>query len=360
MRCIDVRASVVLCKGVGMKVLRDNFVDLWIQVCFYAVSVAVFALFVYRASDVFAVHDAKPACIQAQVAQESLPAGTKPKIVTMGLFIRNFVTFDIIHNTIVVDGVVSAVFDKSQISVDEVGKFTIESGDVTRKADPVVNTKGDKTYALWDVRLTINPNFNFTGYPLDSHRLDIVISNYEVPSAVVEFAVENKFFTMDPHVNVAGWNFVGKSVQTGYAFELLPFGNDDKGIYSPRVIFSIDCKRHDINHLLSILLPMLGLFFLSLLVFSYSVQDFMDSYVTLAMAMLAYRFVIQTMAPDTSYFMLSDYLFLLFLGVSLLTFFMNILVEYRSIRIKVVTLGLFHIVLFGAVCYVFYMLMGKI
>lgn len=338
-----------------------NFVSLWVQVCFYALSVIIFGIFINRASNVFSVHDPKATCIPAKPVHEQLPAGTKIRTIAVGLFIRNFVTFDVVHNTIVLDGVVSAVFDKTQISVEDVGKFTVESGDITRKADPVIKTTKDgKTYALWDVRLTINPSFNFTGYPLDSHRLDIVLTNYEIVSADVEFIVADKFFLIDSHLSVSGWNFVGKNAQTGYAFELLPFGNDDKGVYSPRVIFSIDCKRHDINHLLSILLPMLGLFFLSLLVFSYNVSDFLESYVTLAMAMLAYRFVIQTMAPDCSYFMLSDYLFLLFLGISLLTFFVNILVEKRSVRAKIITLGLFHVILFFSVVYVFYALMGAL
>jgi len=346
-------------KGSNMKVARQNtYITLWVQVCFYIISSVIFGLFIYRGSAVFIVHDADPACVPQKIVAER----TKDKIhaISMGLFIRNFVQFDIVHNTIVFDGLITAVFDKNRVPLDTVSKFTVESGDITRKSDPVVKTNGSLVTALWDVRISLTPNFNFKGYPLDSHRLDIILSNYAVEPSVIALESSDTNFTMDQHINIPGWNFIDKKVCNGYAYDLIHLDDKHEGNYFPRVIFSIDCKRHDINHLLAVLLPMIGLFFLSMLVFSYSVQDFMDSYMTLAMAMLAYRFVIQATAPDTSYFMLSDYLFLLFLALIFFTFFINILVEYRSSRLKLGTLAAFHILLLACFVYALYIVMGKV
>jgi hypothetical protein len=97
---------------------------------------------------------------------------------------------------------------------------------------------------------------------------------------------------------------------------------------------------------LSLLLPLLLTFFVTLVSFSFDVGAFFEAHLVVAIgaitALLAYRFVIQAMAPDVGYFMLSDYLFLLFLVAVFAAFFVNTVIRDISLRTKKIIVVLLH------------------
>jgi len=323
------------------------------QVCWYVISFAIFAFFIYRTMNVFKVYDPQPGFIEPDKA-ELVDAG-KTKI-TLGLYIRDFVGFDLAKNEITFDGIVSAYFNGHDASLADVGKFSFEKGEITRKSEPYVTVLDGITYAFWDVRVRFTADFNYKAYPLDNHRIYIVLTNYALAPFVSEFTVPSKDFELAPHITLSEWDIIHKASVTGYMCEPLRFGPQKTEACFPRAVFALDCKRHDLNHLLSILLPLLLIFFVTLVSFSFNVQEFFEAHLVVAIgaitALLAYRFVIQTMAPDVGYFMVSDYLFLLFLLAIFVAFFINTTIQSMPLAVKkllVVALHAFVILGSGAI-----------
>ena len=65
-------------------------------------------------------------------------------------------------------------------------------------------------------------------------------------------------------------------------------------------------------------------------------------------ALFAYRFVIESLSPNVSYFMVSDYLFFLYLLLSLLTFLSVSRALNEPVRIKkLIIIGLYALMLVG-------------
>jgi len=85
-----------------------------------------------------------------------------------------------------------------------------------------------------------------------------------------------------------------------------------------------------------LLLPLLVLFFMSMFSFSYDHkidrENILEIGVASVAAMVAYRFVIDTVAPNTPYFMLVDWLFALFLVLSFLVFLINVFDLFKKYR----------------------------
>ena len=90
-----------------------------------------------------------------------------------------------------------------------------------------------------------------------------------------------------------------------------------------KVIFSIDFKRSGYRFIFLIFIPIFLIFFIGLFSFAFNPEDknSRSTIMNLASAslasLLAYRFVINNMAPSgVGYFMLSDHIFNLFLVLS--------------------------------------------
>jgi hypothetical protein len=109
-------------------------------------------------------------------------------------------------------------------------------------------------------------------------------------------------------------------------------------ISSSRVVFSFDCNPIDMRHFLNIFLPLYLIFFLTLFSFSFVYSEHTTDVPSIAAAsvpaLFAYRFVIESISPNVSYFMVSDYLFFLYLILSLLTFLSISWALNHSVRSK--------------------------
>lgn len=341
-------------------IIKPDNVSPLFQVILYILSFCAFGFFIYRAHNVFKVYDPEPGFVGPSKTQLD---GVKKKPIGLGLYIRDFVSFDMIKNEIVFDGIVSASFSHDT-NIASIGKFSFDKGSIVSQSEPYSTTVGKTTYAFWDVRVSLTADFNYKGYPLDNHRLYIVLTNYALEPFVSEFQVSTTDFSVAPHVTLSDWDIVSKEIATGYMCEPLKVGPENTNVCFPRAVFMLDCQRHDLNHLFSILLPLLLIFFVTLLSFSFNTQEYLEAHLVIAIgaitALLAYRFVIQAMAPDVGYFMLSDYLFLLFLMAVFIASFINTTMRQLSLRVKQIIIVALHLfVIIGSIM-IFHYIVGSI
>ncbi len=97
-------------------------------------------------------------------------------------------------------------------------------------------------------------------------------------------------------------------------------------MYHPRVIFALDYTPTGLRQLVSIILPLLLIFSLTIFTFSMDPEPYYRSILTLSSGavtgLIAYKFVIENLSPKVGYFMLGDMLFFLFLTMTFVIFFL--------------------------------------
>jgi len=289
------------------------------QVIVFTIATLLFCLIAYVPVYKFNSYDPCP-----HLLPNSNLATLAPLKIRMGLHIRNFSKADMLKNDFTVEGTLWFEFDEKKISLDDIAKFSIEKGEIIEQSKPVISKVGTRTLAQFIIRARFKTDLNYRAYPLDDHNIFIVFSNQTISADTALFEISPENFTCAPDVNVPNCHIEKLMAEAGYTESALTLTDRQQVMRHPRAVFSISCNRIDIRHFLNIFLPLLLIFFFTLFAFSFDFAEHGATVPSIAAAgvpgLLAYRFVIETLSPDVSYFMLSDYLFFLFLFVVFMIF----------------------------------------
>ncbi len=255
--------------------------------------------------------------------------GGDPVQVEVGLYITNWHQFKIVENLFVFDGVIWFQFDPALISLDTIDKFSFEKGELLRKSPPSTKLIDGKLFAEYKVRLRFTTTLSHKFFPLDDHRIYItVVNTYVTPSEVIFRSYKSDFAT-SKKIFIPGWNQVDTAVQTGYEEEYIDKFDQRKVIRYPQVVFMLDFMRSGIRLILLIFLPLFLIFFMSLFWFAFAPDEgrtIMALTTGSVTALIAYRYVIQTMSPaKVGYFLLSDHIFTFFLALAFTSFVLALL-----------------------------------
>ena len=195
-------------------------------------------------------------------------------------------------------------------------------------------------------------DFNYKEYPLDDHRFWFCLKNSALPIEKYCFTVLPHAFVLGPRMTINNCMAENVNAQVGYVARDVTLPDGRHQMNSSRAIFYVDCNPIDMRHFLSIFLPMYLIFFLTLFSFSFGYSEHVTDVPSIAAAgvpaLFAYRFVIESISPNVSYFMISDYLFFLYLLLSLLTFLsVSWALNYPASTKKVIIVSLYVIMLIG-------------
>lgn len=328
------------------KINKEHLASIPVQITFLMVSLVILALCLYRPITQFHPVDSKPGI---ETLEQYDPSVVHIKT---GLHITDFLKFDAIKNEYSVNAIIWFAFDPKQVSLEQIEKFSFTKGEILKKSDPVITKTGDgKTVALYYLRVQFASIPNFKRFPLDDHYLFLnVINNGLYPIQAV-FDVDANDYLLSQNLHTPGWQIVEQGAQGGFTKTMV---SPNANSMQPKAIYSIGLSKQDYRQLLLILLPLLVIFYFG--IFAFSIQDIVLA-VTLILAsvsgLIAYAFVIQTLSPQVGYLMLSDYMFLLFLGIIFVVFFVTVLnatpehiLSKKSVeRIKGITLICIYIAL---------------
>lgn len=294
-------------------------------ICMAITSIMLFGL-IYKATVTFKTFDEMPELLPITPKLATEFSGTGK--VKVGLQIANFSIFDVLANNFAFAGTVWFEFDPSITSLDTIGKFSFEKGDIKFLAAPNTRIIKGKLFARYDVKVDMKDNLNYKYFPFSDHTIFITLDNNYVSPAEMIFESAISDFVISKGLFVSGWKEYDKHVYTGYSLAQLEQNNKETDVYRPRTIFSIDYKFSGIRQILTILLPIILIFFITLFTFAMEPVNYDKSILTLSSgsvtALLAYRFVIENLSPKgVGYFMLSDLLFFIFLTMTFLVFFLN-------------------------------------
>lgn len=257
--------------------------------------------------------------------------------VKTGLYLKSFPKFDVVNNQFVFDALLWFEFHPNEIMLETIGKFAVDNGKVINRSPPDLKVVGDVVVATYDIRVDCRANLDFVKFPFEDHKLSIIVTNNAVTPYEMFFIVDNTTFNTAPDLNISNWKIKSLNTDSGYFSPGLDTKQEDKGSSYPKAIFTVDVQKTGIRKVLVIFLPIYLVIMLSLFSFLMALKNYVGRF-SLASAgisaELGYRFVLDKMIPEVSYFTIADSLYLVLLVASFLVFISQLFVgRYCSLYV---------------------------
>lgn len=293
------------------------------------------------------------------LSQEVLSSLDQEYTVRVGFEARDFITFDPEKNDFTILAKLWFEYDPAHIAFEDIDAFSFVKADILKKSKPFFRTKDNGlTCVQYYLRLHFYSELDYRSFPLDDHRLYLSLIS-PAPITTFFYTVDNGSFKRGEDFHITGWKPVASRAVAGYDTEQI---GDSEAIQYPKVVFSVDLSKNDTRHLFLILLPLLFIFFVS--IFALSIRDFVVAIsvvVAAISALIAYAFVMQSISPDVPYFMISDYLFLMFL-VAIFSIFLTLLFTVQDhgvthenmLKIRGATVIVLYSVVVACWCYIIF------
>ena len=290
--------------------------------------------------------------------------GGEPVVVDVGLYLTNWRVFDVVNNDFAVDAVVWFQFDPALISLETIGKFSFEKGELFSKSEPSTKLIDKKLFAEYKVRLRFTSTLNHQFFPLDDHHIYMTLVNTYVSPNEVIFQAYKSDFSISKHIYIPGWQLVNRSVKAGYEEGYFSKFDTRKVIRYPEVVFMLDFARFGISLIFLIFLPFFLIFFISIFWLGFEpdkIESIMPLTTGALASLIAYRFVIQGMSPKVGYFLLSDHIFMFFLALAFVSFVIALIwVRYGKmspamIKLRGMAFISFHLLFIGVWYYLLFM-----
>ncbi len=263
------------------------------------------------------------------------PIGVAPNInaIETGLFLRDFSKFNIIQNQFELEGALWFLYNPLYVSSSLLDNFQVSYGEVMFIGKPLVFAVGNQELRWYNVRLRFSSSLQYHRFPIDVHRISLVIYNAALANTRSTLITARNALDITEIPHTPGWNLIQHQAKEGYWHHTLQTHEGDILLKAPSIQFTLDFKRIGIRHLLVIILPLFLMYLMVLFAVILSFSSLHRSAITIVTAaiaaIIAYRFVLESLSPEVDYLMLSDYIYLLFLSASFLLFLL--IVMYRHI-----------------------------
>ncbi|MFA5307037.1 MAG: hypothetical protein WC365_06330 [Candidatus Babeliales bacterium] len=257
--------------------------------------------------------------------------------VKVGMFIRDVPIFNIEKNNFKIDSVIWFEFNGDEITLDTLEKFSIDNGKILSKSPPDIKiSENGLIFAKYNVLFELNTNLGFHHFPLENHRLSIVISNDFVTPKEMTYVVDASGFQIQSNILPAGWDIKDTYVNSGYLPLKFDPQDTSKKTENPKALFALNLVKTSSRKALIIFIPLFSASILSLLSFITGLANTFSMFTLTASAvtaLLTYRFVIEQMMPTVGYSTLADTIFLFLLLFSFIVFTTQILTVRRYMAI---------------------------
>ena len=305
-----------------------------------SILVTVLLLFGIIASKVdhFTSTDGMPQILPL-VPTKDLSASGAVAHVKAGMFFYDFPVFDMVKNNFLVDAIVWFQFDPTVISLDAVGKFSFEKGTILKRSEPSTKMINDELFARYLVRIKLSSTLDYKYFPMDDHRLYIVLTNELLTPSELRFVVSEAGLGISPTVYTQGWRPVGKAVRSGYAIAKLDSYDETKVVKTPRAAFIIDFGKPGLRKVLLIFAPIFLLLLMGLSSLFFDHEKGARAILSLSVGslsgLLGYRFVIEKLSPEVSYYTLTDHMYTMVLGLLFLLVLFNMFIMRKEYTLLV-------------------------
>lgn len=323
------------------------------QVFFMVITATVLSFFIIKRTQMFLPNDQVPV-VEIHTPLSLSALGGNPEAIGIGLYIDNISKFDTVNNEFSANCILWFTLNPGTISLDVLGKFTLKRGIILNRSEPIIKILNNKLFVQYKIRILFSTELDFSAFPLDDHYISLQIVNDFITPMEALFQTNEQDLVVGKNVNVYGWKFVGKEATAGYLTTELDPGDLHKNSHTIATVFSLFYSFVGLRFAISVFLPLLMIFFISLFCFSFGDTARTSIAVGTVTALLAYRFVIDSMSPKVGYFMLSDYLFFSVLASTFFVFFIIVLDAFgtqASLMTKKTIIASLHIALLVMISY---------
>ena len=249
--------------------------------------------------------------------------GGFPERIVVGLNIDQFQKFDVTKDSFEFSGTLWFSMGLDALSLKTLQSFRFDRGNILFLSEPNTSIDHDKVIVRYLVRVAFNAGLNYQDFPLDDHLVTLMLSNPFLEPEQVLFETSTANLVVSPDLKPYGWSLSTKSARTGYSSSQLSEQEDSLIFSRPVAEFSLEVERYGIRFLLAILLPIILIF--SVMCFSLSAESAQSISIASGgiTAIIAYRFVIEQISPQSGDLMVSDNLFFLILTGALMVFMMS-------------------------------------
>jgi len=336
--------------------LPTKFASFHYQIIFILLSALFCTKLFHEKATEFTSTDPKPefSILTPESVRDFLGSSIGSKV-DAGIHIENFQEFDMRKGLFIIDMIVWFKFNPAIISLDTIGKFTFEKGEIRHKSKPEVKLINDVMFARYNVRLKFTTNLNHRLFPFNDNRIFITLVNKKVsPSELIFESYESDFY-LSKNMLISGWEKVDHAVMTGYVQATLDRHDPTTKIFYPLAIYFIDFSRTSARQAFILLLPIFIVLYLMFISLTFAFDRY-GTRISLSTgnlaALLSYRFVIENAAPKVGYFMLTDHIFNLFLGMAFFILFLNIAMKREGLtKIRGYALMILHAIHLSVIYY---------
>jgi len=298
----------------------------------------------------------KEPLLQTLTPAKVIAFGGLPQTVIVGLNIQDFQTFDVINKKFVFNGTVWFLLNPGFISLKTLSKFEFAQGQILEKGEPKTEIIDNKLFVEFPIRVQFTSPLDFNYFPIDDHNIHIIFTHPQLSPEEMNLQSWQQYFTDLSDEKSLGWERIDTNVYNGYSDIQLDEFDENKEQLIPTVVFELKYSRYGSRYIVSILLPLLLIFYLSLFSLSSTHRTAISLATGSVTAILAYRFVIENLSPNSGYFMLSDYIFFMFLMATVFVFFLVMLESFefhlpKTVK-KLFVVGI-HMFVIGATYYFF-------
>ncbi len=277
-----------------------------------------------------------------------------PARVSVGLTITDFPEFDVANNVFQLAGIIWFTFDPALIGLSTIEKFSFSKGKIDYKSEPITRLDGDMLTVRYNIRATFRSDLYYGFFPFEDHTLHLMLANMAVNPDELAFDSSYANFIIDqPYIS--GWDYADHRVKSGYSTIPLGVGHKSKEVAYPSVLFILDFFHHSIRYVIAVLLPLLIIFFIDMFSLCFDQRKDRETLVAITTAniaaLVAYRFVIETLTPRVGYPTIADYLYFLFLTNTFLIFMVNCVGPYLTVRLKKIISVLLQTVITSTIVY---------
>lgn len=336
--------------------LTHQIVPIPFQVICITLSLIWFAIIINERLKVFS-----PLEKGAQIIQITPPVyqnfGASANFATAGLYIERFSTFDMVNNVFVFSGYVSFKVAPNIISLESLGKFSFEQGDILEQSAPETQIVDGDLLVVFRIKVRFSSLLNYEYFPFDDHKLRITLTHNGLSPEDIIFESSEQDLIVKTDVANYGWHQLNQVVEPGYIESGLDTYDARHTQYHPAITFAIDYERYGVRFILLIILPLLLILYVSLLGFSLDESTAVRNAGGSVTGILGYRYVIDTLSPKVGYFMIADYVFFMILTIAVILLAIYILTSYQitiSMRAKKYMIVAIHLMINTISTYFFF------
>jgi hypothetical protein len=284
--------------------------------------------------------------------------GGNSSFVTTGLYIERFITFDMVNNVFTFVGYIWFKYLPGMLSLENLSKFSFIQGEIIDKSPPVTQMIDKQLLTTFRIRVKLSSLLNYKDFPFDGHKLRITMFHNGFSPDEVLFQSGEQDLVIKTTQGELGWHEVNLNVDAGYMASNMDTNDKRNTQYHPAVTFEIDYVRFGMRLFLIVILPILILLYISIFGFSLDADSAVRNSIGSLTGILSYRFVIDHMSPNVSYFIISDRVFFLIAALAGATLIIHIIALYKikmTLRLKQLIIITIHLLLNGLSTYFFFM-----